>query len=52
MFSIKQQGVAYCDQFKLPAQNSVPNAAITKVEGCENLIFFEIMHLQSNEDLW
>ena len=52
MFYIKQQGVAYCDQCKLPSHNDVSNTAIRKVKGYENLTCFEIIHLQSNKDLW
>ena len=51
MFFIKKQGLAYYEQFKLPEQNTVSNTAISKVEGCKNLTFFEIIHLQSNKDL-
>ena len=52
MFSITQQGMAYCEHCKLPAHNTVLNTAIGKVEGCDNLTCFEIMHLQSNEYFW
>ena len=31
MFSIKQIGVSYCEQFKLPAHNTVSNTATIKV---------------------
>ena len=46
IFSIEQQGVAYCEQCKLPAHNTVSNIEIGKVEGCKNLTCFEIMNLQ------
>ena len=39
--------MAYCEEYKLPEHNTVPNIAISKVEGCEYLTCFEIMHLQS-----
>ena len=45
-FSIKQQLMAYCEKCKLTEQNIVSNPEITKVEGCDNLTYFEIMHLQ------
>ena len=32
MFSIKQQGMAYCDQCKLPEHNTVSNTAIRRVK--------------------
>ena len=51
MFSIKQQGIDYCEQCKLPAHNTLSNTEIRKLEGDENHTCFEIMHLQSNEDL-
>ena len=44
--------MVYFDHRKLTAHNTVPNTEIGKVGGCENLTCFEIMHLQSNEDLW
>ena len=40
MFFIKQQGIDYCDNYKLQSHNTVSNKAIIKVEGCENLTYF------------
>ena len=51
-FSIKQQLMAYCEKCKLTEQNIVSNPEITKVEGCDNLTYFEIMHLQLKNYLW
>ena len=52
MFSIRKQGTDYCEHCNLPAHNTVSNAAISKVEGCDNLTCFESMHLQSSEEFW
>ena len=46
IFPIKQPGMAYGDYFKLSAHNTVSNAAIRNVEGCENLTCFKIVHLK------
>ena len=36
MCYIKQQGMDYCEQYKLPEQNTVSNKVMSKVEGFEN----------------
>ena len=51
-FYINQQGMAYCDQCTLPSHSTMTNTSIRKVEDCEYLTCFEIIHMQSNEDLW
>ena len=45
VFSVHQQGMAYCANCKLPAHSTVSNISICKVEGCDNIPCIEIMYL-------
>ena len=44
--SIKKQGISYFDKCEIPANTTVSNTSIKKLEGYEKLTCSGIMHLQ------